>query len=304
MLYRISFLLLIIVTFSGCGLQQKPIETIADVKQHFQNKIEDITSAIYAGKNYKSIAFGETKVYRPDAFRKLDSVYKIKQKYIQNNDLRGLRNSGIEDVIPGYRAAASQVLDSVKYEIEHVYQTSKVDTISIHHSFYLFNYKDSLELITPFYTYDIPSKLYPFFDDYIYRKHFITDRNLYISSEEVNFINYFNQHKTELIGTEKLQPFMIHLFKLMRFAHEAHSVDFNELSKYVALHYLKDQYKDIIITDLGKLYAYKEDQKVLNYELKITWTHKNDNNTQSTTFTYSPYLELEKVKLTTLPKEK
>lgn len=293
---RICFVLIISLSLYSCGLQKEPIETIADVKEGFQQKIEDTTATMYPAGTYKSLAFGEMKVYRPPAFEQLDSIYSIKQHYLQTNDLRGLHKSGIEDLIPGYRAAAREQLDSIKYEIEHVYEVDTNNEIAVHHTFYVFNYKDSLTLIYPFYSYRIPKSLSESFYNYTYHRHFLTDRDLYISQKELNFISYFDKEKVNLIGTDELQSFMQHIFKLMQYAHSVHSVSFNELSKYVALHYLKDLYGDLTILNFGQLYSYSEGDKILSYEITVKWKTNASDTELTSVFSLDPYLQVKNVK--------
>lgn len=296
--YKFLFLLFFGLILCGCGLKRPPIETISEVKEDFQTKITDTIKMTYPSKLYKSLAYGELKVYKPDAFLKLDSIYRIKQQYLERNDFSGLHKSNIEELIPGYRAAAQKEINEVKYEIEHVFQirTPGEDSVTIHHNFYVFNYQDSLMMVTPFYQFRIPLKTERFLNAYIYRQHFLTDRNLYISEREVNFINYMDQHKTTLIGSPQLQPFMNHVFMLMDFSNIAHSVDFNDLSKYMAIHYFKTNAFTPVIQDLGKLYVYKDKDEIVNYELKVKWKDKKDQLIKQTIFTFSPYLQIEKVK--------
>lgn len=237
------------------------------------------------------------KVYKPDAFVQLDSIYRIKEQYLNNNDRIGLRQSGIEDLIPGYRAAAQEEIDKVQYEIEHIFQTED-DIIHIYHSFFLFNYKDSLLSITPLYDFKILKNQKELYYKYLFGYHFVDDRDLYISIDEQDFISFFRQQEMQLIGSDKLQPFMNHVMQMMEVANELHTIDFREIGRQLALSYFQSNRKsqNVMVNKLGKLFEVKENEIIQHYELEIDWTDKDTNLNYKTTFEFNPYLEMGDIK--------
>lgn len=260
--------------------------------------IEDTTTKRFSEQDYQSLSYGEMKVYKPEAFVKLDSIYSIKEKYLNNNDQSGLRKSGIEDLIPGYRAAAQEEVDKVQYEIEHIFQTEEESYLHIYYSFFLFNYEDSLLSITPFYDFKIVKKYKESFYEYLFGYHFVDDRNLHISIDEQDFIQFFRQREVELIGSDELEPFMNHVMNIMGVAKELHTIDFREIGRQVAFSYFKANRKsqNVVVDQLGKLFEIKENDVIQNYELEIDWTNEDTSLKYSTTFMFNPYLEILNVK--------
>lgn len=296
-MYRnFRFLLLIImpVLLYGCGLSQEvTTETFESKTKKFENSIE--REAFFKNKddNYQSLSYGELTIFKPLSFVQLDSVYAIKQNFLDRNDMRGYRKSGIEELIPGYRAAAQKDIDKVQYEMEHVYQTSVFENLTIHHDYYTFDYQDSLLNVTEFYKYTIDKKSQDFYYAYEFRMHFVDDRDLYISKAEQDFIIFFKQRERELIRTDELSPFMKHTMTVMEMAKKAGTVDFREVSKWIAMRLLAKKELDLTIEDFGELFAFEKEGVVQGYELKVAWkNNENDKKEMETTFTFSPYLEL------------
>ena len=296
---------LLFFTLLSCSIQrQQPIKTFEKQKIDRNSYIEDTLSSRYDSSNYKSLAFGKLTVYKPESFVRLDSLYALKEGYIENRDYRGLRKSGIEESIPAYRAEAQNDLEEVNYEIEHVYQVNddRLPTIMIHHDYFLFDYKDSLISISPVYHYTIKNKNQEFNENYLLEYHFITPRELYISRGELDFIRFFKNREQQLATTEHLQAFMTHTMQIMTFAREAHSVDFREISKFVVMSYFKNLLIDATPESFSPLLVLEdENENVLGYERSIKWragrrTGKSDSQELfNTTFSLSPYLEINNV---------
>ncbi|RYM33035.1 hypothetical protein ERX46_13370 [Brumimicrobium glaciale] len=297
--FSIVFLLVIgIVITSSCGnVVNTPVKTINDQKESLHKTIENHTKDKHILDSYQSLSFGQMKVFKPDAFIRLDSVYSVKEAYLRNNDYRGLRRSGIEDLIPGYRAEALQEIHEVQYEIEHIYQTvTTADSIKIHSAFYLFNYKDSLLLVTPFYNFNIDKKFKDLYYAYQFDYHFVTNRELYISEAEWDFLHFFKNKQIELIGSDELAPFMNHTMSIMEAAKKASTVDFRNVSKILAMNYLNSLQTKIAVEKFGKLMALEENKTLIGYEFKVEWIDETFGALRkSTTFSFSPYLEIESI---------
>lgn len=293
---QIRFFILIVAPclLYGCSLPQSAnTETFQSKTEKFQNIIEK--QAFYKNKedNYQSLSYGELTIFKPKSFIQLDSVYALKQDYLDRNDSRGYRKSGLEDLIPGYRAAAQQDIEKITYEMEHLYQTSAFENLTIHHDYYTFNYQDSLINITPFYHYSIDKKSQNFYYAYEFNLHFVDDRDLYISKAEQDFIAFFKQHEKELIRTDKLDPFMRHTMKVMAMAKKAGTVDFREVVKWMVMKMMADKKQDLTIEKFGDLYAFEKENIVQKYEYKVEWKdNENEEIEKVTTYTFSPYLEL------------
>ncbi|MGM0479015.1 MAG: hypothetical protein ACQERC_07305 [Bacteroidota bacterium] len=286
------------VTFAmllfSCISPYEPIETIDETQISRQKMIEDTLLTKHGEDTYISMAFGQLTVHKPPSFRKLDSLYAIKQNYIENDDLRGLHASGIEDIIPAYRAEAQQDIDKVTYEIEHIYGVRNDDSINVQHTYFTFNHEDEIQTISPLYAYGIHNKFEDLHEKYLYGFHFTTDRDLRISTSEKEFLQLFKQREWELAKEDEgLEPFMNHTFELMKLAQKVNSVDFRTLAKFSSIQHLKSlkPKASISIEEFGKLMILENDNdQVVGYEYKIVWK-KEGGATKATTFTFSPFLK-------------
>lgn len=294
-MYNRFLLFLLVGLFASCATQEQfSIQTIENLEDQLHKSIEDSTASIYIDNGiYKSLAFGEMKVFKPIAFYQLDSVYAIKEKYIENKDWRGLKNSGIEEMIPGYKASAQEVMDEVKYEIEHIYQVKSDETYQINHAYYLFDYENKLTNITPFYDFYIHGEEgLNLFYKYQFNQHFITDRDLYISQEEWDFIYFLKEREYELIKSDELQDYMNHVILLMKIASGINTINFENLAQYVGILKLNELGGEINIRKFDSLYVTTENEQILSYEMTISWSEKDSAEVNRSSITFSPYLEI------------
>lgn len=288
----LMFFSLVFLLFSCANVRDTPIRTIQDQVTQFHLVMENTNSSKHRNKNYQSLAYSEMKVYKPASFISLDSVYAIKKKFLDKNDLRGLKLSGIEDLIPGYRAAAQQEVDQIRYEIEHLYETSDSVYLSIYHDYFLFDYKDSLISVTPLYNFKIPVEHRDFYYAYQFGFHFVDDRNLHISKGEQDFIHFFQNMELALIGEEELSDFMTHTMKLMAYSKKAGTVDFREVNRWIIIDYFSDRGERVVIEKFGNLFSLEEGDALVGYEVKVNWLDEISRQKMETTFLFSPYLEI------------
>ena len=289
---RIFLLTFCVLILTRCDVvNHTPIVTFKDQTEKLHDVIDRTSKEQYLDQNYQSLSFGDLKVYKPEAFVQLDSMYRIKKDYLDNHDLRGLKQSGIEDLIPGYRVAAQEKINEVQYEVEHIFQTASEDSLTIYHSFFLFDYKDSLISVTPFYNFKIAKKHKDLYYAYQFDYHFVTNRDLYISMSELDFINFFKNREVQLIGEDDLQAFMNHTMNLMELAKKSQAIDFRLMSRSLAIEEFKRLNWDVVIENFGTLFALEENEYIRAYELEIEWSNELEAH-HITTYTYSPYLEI------------
>lgn len=300
------YLLFIIASFSlisSCGVKYTPVKTFEDQDAKRRQKTEEVLKYKYPDKKYESLAFGKTIVYKPASFNTLDSLYAVKKEYIDNDELRELKMSGVEDMIENYRPIARQDIDKVRYEFEHIYYLTKNDTIQVHHDFFVLDHKDSVITHTPFYSYKILKSRKELHNSYLFEFHFVTDRDLYISGREREFIRHFKAKEEDLIGEPELQSFMTHTLDIMRLANHINSIDFNLLTKQLGLNIVKFLSKNAVTESFGTLIALEgESNAVLGYERTIEWSE--DNKLNETKIIFNQYLQLEKMETTTKDKLK
>ena len=283
---------------SSCGVKYTPVETFEDQDDKRHKKTEETLKSKFPNKKYESLAFGKTIVYKPPSFETLDSLYAVKKEYIDNNELRELKISGVEDMIENYRPIARQDIDEVRYEFEHIYYLTKNDTMEVHHDFFVLDHTDSIVTHTPFYSYNISKNRKELHNSYLFEFHFVTDRDLYISGREREFIQHFKSQEENLIGEPELQSFMTHTLDIMRLANHINSVDFNLLTKQLCLNVVKFISNSAVTESFGTLIALEDENgKVLGYERTIKWA--DNNQLKETTIVFNQYLQLEEMKTTT-----
>jgi len=299
-----SFLkLLLLSTLScfllgGCITAHEPIERFKQKETTKKENIEEILSLRYGDSTYQSLAYGPLIVYKPESFKQLDSLYALKEDFIERNDLRGLETSNVEEKIPSYRAQAQQDIQLVQYEIEHIYSVKSVDSLTIHHSVFLYDYMDSLLSQDTLYTYSFPKKYEKMHINYLFEYHFITKRDLYISNNERQFIQYFKRKEQDLAKSPSISSFMTQVLETMTLAQKINSVEYNELIKYKSIQNLKPLGGNITINEFGTLIALEKNNEIVGYEYDIRWQDNSDKIKKKSIFTYTPTLSLEKIDTT------
>lgn len=302
-LFQLLSMLTTFSMISSCGVKYTPSETFQEQDSRRHQKSEVFLKSKYPNKKYESLAFGKTIVYKPPSFDTLDSLYAVKKEYIDNNELRELKLSGVEDMIENYRPTAQKDIDKVRYEFEHIYYLTNDDTVNVKHDFLVLDHKDSITTHTPFYSYKISKSRKELHNSYLFEFHFVTDRDLYISGREREFIQHFKAKEEALIGEPQLQPFMTHTLDIMKLANHINSVDFNLLTKQLSLNIVNFLSKDAVLESFGTLIALEDEyNNVLGYERSVTWSENNKVN--ETKIIFNPYLQLEKMETKTKDKLK
>lgn len=267
-------------------------ESIQDRQLKQEKAIELRTkSDSKTNERYESLGFGPLQVYKPSAFNKLDSLYAIKYQYEEEGKLKEYKNSGIEELISEYKKVAEESKTEITYELEHIYSLGKTNRLTIHHDYYLLDYKDSIISHTPLYEYTIPSRLKKMQLNYLFELHFITDNQRFISPNEQAFIQFYKAQEQELIRTGKLQDFMIHTLELMRLAKKLRTVNTVDLINELVRLQLNRTPGEITEIHYGALLAHENDAEALiKYEITVNW--KIDGVEKQKVFEFSPYLEL------------
>ena len=293
------FIALITFVMYGCF----PTQNINPVEQRNQER-EKVIERYILGKTsssekYESLGFGPVKLYKPDAFFRLDSLYAIKFKYEERGQLHQFERLGLNDEIEAAKQEAREQKDEVTFEIEHIYSKRKGTVLTIYHDYFVLTQNDSVKIHTPFYHYELPLSYQNMHINYLFELHFLTDFDNIITDRELSFIKYFKEREQELIGQQdKLNDFMVHTLSLMLIAKGARSVDFVELAKSIANSYLARAYKDVVVTNYGSLIAEEDENgRVKEYKFSLQWRGIVNGEIQKmeTEITFSPYLEPKEV---------
>lgn len=287
-IFTISILLLISIS---CIPAYHNKETFEDRRLKQEKAIELRTkSDAKTTERYESLGFGPLHVYKPDAFSTLDSLYALKYKYEEEGKLREYKQSGIEELIEVYKETAKEAETEITYELEHIYSLSKSNQLTIHHDYYLLDYKDSIISHTPLYEYTIPSRLKNMQLNYLFELHFLTDNERFISPDEQAFIQFYKAQEQELIRTGKLQDFMIHTLELMHIAKRNRSVNTLDLIEALIRIKLEELPEKVSAVEFGTLLAHEdESEELVKYEILVIWKTPSDE--QQKVFEFSPYLE-------------
>lgn len=292
----IPFFLFLIPIIASCVTTFTPQATLEDRQLKREEMVEDYLSSQFdQSKNYSSLGFGPLNVIKPPAFVRLDSLYDIKYAYLENNDLKSYKLSGIEELIEDYKANAQSQSHLLKYELEHIYATATEDSLRIHHDYFVLNERDSIIGHTPFYQYSIPYYLKKYALNYLFELHFLSQNEVYVTEQELNFIRFFKEKERTLIRTEELDGFMSHVTSLMYVADLVNSVDFVNLSKVEAVKALKDSIPSSQRFEHEDLFVLETDQEeVTGYTLDVTW-YASDTSEQKikTRFFFDAYLRIE-----------
>ncbi len=287
-----------IVLLAACSVNFVPQPTLEERQFERERVIERHLHNTYRlSDRYESLGFGPLNVIKPPVFITLDSLYDIKSSYIDNNDLRGYKLSGVDELIEDYRIYANRQKHLLKFELEHIYTTSTKDSVRLHHDYFVLDYKDSILSHTPFYYYQLANRDKDNLLNYIFELHFITDAPIFITEQELNFIRFYKEREQELIRTDELNDFMKHVMELMYIAELVNSVDFVDLAKVEAVKAVKKTFQNSEKFSFGQLLV-EEDElgQVIRYMMDVTWHPAPGEEKRKTRFTFDPYLKLKEQK--------
>jgi hypothetical protein len=288
-----------VLVLISCVPAFEPKSSIEDSNLKREKIIENHLKTQFTNSVYQSLAFGQLTVYKPESFKKLDSLYALKDDYIERNDLRGLETSRIDEVIPAFRAEAAQDIDKLTYELDHIYRVNGKDSFTVSNTYFLLDYQDSIISQDEISTYTLPNVHKQRFIDYLYEYHFLTNQNFNISYQEEKFIQYFKEQAEYLIGTAELEPMMLHIMSMMQLAQKVQSVDYRLLIKHNSIQQLKLYDTDIVIEEFGDLNALEDgNQNIIAYEYIIIWKDIKTSKNQKTVLHYDQDLRMNIVKTT------
>lgn len=293
------FLILSALFLCSCITPFAPIASFDDNQREKEKKIE-----AYVQKEnllnrrigvYESLAFGDFIVYKPQIFHALDSLYAIKDSLIRANQQREIVQSNIELFIEEYRGKAQEQIHEITYETEHIYCLRGSSQHSISSEFFYIDSRDSIMSTFKKFDFTIPRQEYNMYKNYLFEMHFITPRDLYISQLERDFIMLFKSKEIELYKTVEHEKFIQHTLRLMNIASNLNTVDYVSLSRVVGTALVREKSKEAEILKIGPLIALEDNfQKVIGYELALTWNNKEtkfENNIVST-IEFDPYLRV------------
>lgn len=289
--------LFISLFLSSCNLTHVPQKTFTQRQSDREKKIEKyMEEKSNVTDKYESLGFGPLKVYKPHVFAQLDSLYEIKYTYEQENRIGEFKKTDIPDQIEELREVAKEAEENVEYELEHIYSLTRVQKLTIFHDFFLLDKNDSILRHSPHYKYRIPLEFKDIQLKYLFELHFLTEKPIVIRNEELNFIRFFKEREEELIGSIKLQRFMMHTLNLMTIAEQAKTVDFVKLAEILGKKKILTKHNNVKFKENSELYVDESEyDEIVNYAMEFSWINQESLTEHTTLITFSPYLEIEKM---------
>ncbi|MCC5924162.1 MAG: hypothetical protein JJT77_10270 [Crocinitomicaceae bacterium] len=298
--------LLIYVSVSflfSCSVNFVPLPTLEERQFLRERAVEDHVRRSIRKENianrYESLAFGPLIIYKTDDHLLLDSLFDVKYRLIEENNMRTFRKSGMEKIIAEQQRKARAREHELLFEMEHIYlvHIPDGDSVAVHHDFVVLNSSDSVIMHTRFYHYTFPSAMKNMAINYLFELHFITRRDSYISDAELDFIRFFKERETELIGSPELQTFMRHTLSLMQIAQSMNSVNYVTLTKYIAMRHLMNRYNQREVTHFAPLNMVEVNGRLIGYNLIFHWVNNQVQppSEMITEIEFSPFLEVIKV---------
>jgi hypothetical protein len=284
----------------SCSVNFVPLPTLEERQFLRERAAEQHVRRVIQGENiahrYESLAFGPLIVYKTDDHLLLDSLFDVKYRMIEDNDMRTFRKSGLAKVIDEQREKARAREGELMFEMEHIYLVHLAgdDSVSVHHDFVVLNNNDSVVIHTRFYHYTFPKDLKNMAINYLFELHFITRRDNFITDAELDFIRFFKERESELIGSPELPAFMRHTLSLMQIAQSMNSVNYVTLTKYIAMRHLMNRYNQREVSHFTPLNMVEENGRLLGYNLTFQWVNNQLQPAAEmiTEIEFSPFLEV------------
>lgn len=212
--------LLCLFLVGSCGLKYDPTplneHTTESRRMILQSKLKSDFEK--EGKKYISLAFGESVVQKPVAYKTLDSLFQL--KYYAN--LNGLNPKQYDNQIEVQQAVIQTDTSRIKY-IETNFMELKQDTLCeflvaecvLTKTGELLNFS----VLDDFTT----STKYERFAQLYMKEENFSGYGSEVAQEDLRFYSYVKNHAANLVGKER-DAFLIHVFHLMAIGEKDHSV--------------------------------------------------------------------------------
>lgn len=287
----------------SCNVNFIPLPTLEERQFLREKAIEDHVHRTIREQDmtnrYESLAFGPLLVYKTDDHLLLDSLFDVKYSYVEDNNMRAFRKAGLQKMLDEQRQKAKKREDELLFEMEHIYMVHAAsdDSISVHHDYIVLNNSDSVITHTKFYHYTFDKDFKEMAINYLFELHFITRRSSYLTDAELDFIRFFKERESELIGSSELGHFMRHTLALMQIAQAMNSVNYVTLTKYIAMRHLLARYNQREVLNFFPLNMVEENGNLVGYNLSFEWMNSQIRPSAKmiSEIEFSPYLEVIRV---------
>lgn len=253
----------LVLACASCGLKYTPQTTPEVHKSNRQEVIQSRLKDEFAakGKEYKSIAFGETTTIKPVSFKQLDSLYELKY----NLEQQGRTSKELERNIGIQRLIAQNDTTPVLYNEAHVFSISSGDTTEVISGSFSLNTRNEIVDVQIDESLDLPKDLIPYYTNYILGESFIYPGSR-PADNELDFYDYYKSQSDKLIGMER-SDFILHTLEVMKLARLKKTLDKQVLLKNLARTAVLGDSKDYVDETFLKIEEIIDDKNVVQYYL-------------------------------------
>ncbi len=247
---------------------------------------------------YKSIAFGESEVIKPDSYKLLDSLHEIKYR----NENRGIYSKSLDQEISHQRLIVVNDTNPIYYVENHVWELSKNDTSEFYAGKFILNVKDEIVDVEITESTELPSSYSALYKSYVYEESMISP-GFSANQSELQFYSLYKSHAATLGEPEK-SLFVKHTLDLMNIAKTTKTLVTVDLIKALLLEKTTNKsyaVKNVIFSKMEELYGSGMDNQILGYNITFSFQMEENGITQQHEYyaQLDPYLQiilLEKIK--------
>lgn len=262
MLRTFSFFLLI-GSISACGLKYEPQTMPEDQKLNRQKAVELMVEQEFStkGMTYKSLAFGQTAVLKPQSYKVLDSLFAEKYKLEQE----GRNDRYLNEAIEVQQIICQRDTNTILYRENHVFSLTYRDTAQIINGIFDLNKNNELKNVKFEEAVYIDKELVPFYTYYLFEGSFLYP-GYSAETRETAFYRFYREKLAVLSGSQK-DTYLEHMLRLMSYAKRKKTLENTTLAKEVVkqvVHKGSNEYKEENFPRIDALY---EGNRLVGYDV-------------------------------------
>ncbi len=262
MLRTFSFFLLI-GSISACGLKYEPQTMPEDQKLNRQKAVELMVEQEFStkGMTYKSLAFGQTAILKPQSYKVLDSLFAEKYKLEQE----GRNDRYLNEAIEVQQIICQRDTNTILYRENHVFSLTYRDTAQIIHGIFDLNKNNELKNVKFEESVYIDKELVPFYTYYLFEGSFLYP-GYSAETRETAFYRFYREKLAVLSGSQK-DTYLEHMLRLMSYAKRKKTLENTTLAKEVVkqvVHKGSNEYKEENFPRIDALY---EGNRLVGYDV-------------------------------------
>lgn len=277
--FKRRFFLLIGTPFilSACGTfsetySYEPMNRQTERRMKIANYIQ---TQFIDSETYINIDFGNEYIIKPDSFKPLDSLYKIKYEESHFGGMSRARELEIGSQIDSVLLRVLKDTALFKYEINHIFALKKQDSITCISATFLMNAQDSIEKVNIAFQLTDHKKYLPYLIEFLKKQSFLFDQ--YDPSEEENKLyEFFEAELTKKNGALRKGNFIAHILHVMNAANVQQTLSTEPIIKQLIVDLVTkyvSSYQSIawskVTTELD------ENNQLLGYVVQHEWKYED-----------------------------